>query len=143
MSVLIRTTSRALVAALVVGILVGLGVGIAVSPLIYPPKVEIRKVIFYEGPGAWEDAPVTPEVYDQILLALSERFGCRLMEFGHPDLKRDKWLVLLHGLRAAPEDIGFIRREFPRNATLQIIGVTDACEVMVLYSGPPVIQVNC
>ena len=133
----------AFLAALVVGILIGLGVGIGISPLIYPPNVEIRKVIFYEGPGAWDDAPVTPEVYDQIRLALSERFGCKLMEFGHPDVKRDKWLVLLHGLRGTPEDIGFIRREFPHNATLQIIGVTDACEVMVLYSGPPIIQVNC
>jgi hypothetical protein len=52
--------------ACLVGILIGLGFGIGISPLVYPPRVETRKVVFDEGPGAWDDAPVTLEAYDQI-----------------------------------------------------------------------------
>lgn len=162
--------NRALAVAVVVGALIGLGVGVGVSPLIYPPRVETQtftttaapstftttvtagrtpqRVVFWDGNGAGPDtALVTFEDYYQLCSQLSGRFGHLLMAVGLRDEedaidKWNKWIVVLQDLWLSADDIGFTRSLFPERVSLQIVGVKD-CEVRVIGTLPPIVQVIC
>ena len=162
--------NRAVAIAVLVGALIGLGVGIGISPLFYSPRVEThtftttvppstftttvtasrtpQKVLFWEGKGAGPDtALVTVEDYDELRLELLKRLGPRLIEVGLRDveganIKWNKWIVLLQDLWLSADDIGFIRSLFPERVSLQIVGVRD-CEVRIIQTLPPIVQVIC
>jgi len=162
--------NRVLSIAVLVGALIGFGVGVVVSPLIYSQRVEThtltttaapstltttvtashtpQKVVFWDGKGAGPDtALVTLEDYDELRLELLKRFGPRLMEVGlrdveSADIKWNKWIVLLQDLWLSADDIGFIRHLFPERVVLQIVGERD-CEVRILQTKPPIVQVIC
>ena len=164
--------NRALAIAAVVEALIGLGVGIITSPLFYSPMVEThaftttaaprtftttvtasrtpQKVLFWDGRGAGPDTALVAhdlEDYEELCSQLFKRFGHLLMAVGLRDeedaiAKWNKWIVVFQDLWLSLDDIGFIRSLFPERVDLQIVGAKD-CEVRIIKTLPPIIQVIC